>query len=482
MRTFLPLLATLALSVPASAIPTTMVHQGRLFDQSGLPMNQTGVAVRFAIYDTPSSGTALWNETIPVDFDNGYFTATIGGSTALDDTVFDDDELYLGVTIGTGTELPTRIRLATVPFAFRAGVAESLDGGIVDAAEIRVNGTTVIDSSGAIQGSSDTLLDLGCSDGEIARFDTGSWTCAAQDDHGHTAGDITSGTLDLARLPTGDTAGTLALGDHTHSTDDVTTGTFDINRLPTGSTAGTVAAGDHAHSYTDLDVGGQLDVGGLVLLGSSSAACGATIEGSIRYDEVNKELYYCDGSDWILFGGRPLGSLANPGTSCKAILDAGSATGDHAYWLDPSAPKLTFCNMSSPAPDYMLVTPDQFYHADQGQKFGATNGVNVFDYGCDYCSAARVQYDYDCPDTNWEVSYYQLRSHCNHNNHQGNDTVFDLTTYSSGGVEGIRAQQIGDSCGDPNEMTFVGVCRVVGTTETDPGSWDTHFRTVSWSN
>jgi hypothetical protein len=33
----------------------------------------------------------------------------------------------------------------------------------------------------------------------------------------HAAADITSGTLDLARIPTGTTSSTVALGNHTHT-------------------------------------------------------------------------------------------------------------------------------------------------------------------------------------------------------------------------------------------------------------------------
>ena len=35
--------------------------------------------------------------------------------------------------------------------------------------------------------------------------------------HTHSASDITSGTLALARIPTGTTSTTVALGNHTHS-------------------------------------------------------------------------------------------------------------------------------------------------------------------------------------------------------------------------------------------------------------------------
>ncbi|MCK9316615.1 MAG: hypothetical protein M0Q48_10810, partial [Verrucomicrobia bacterium] len=49
---------------------------------------------------------------------------------------------------------------------------------------------------------------------------TGAWanmpTSMTPTAHNHVAADITSGTLALARIPTGTTSSTVALGNHTH--------------------------------------------------------------------------------------------------------------------------------------------------------------------------------------------------------------------------------------------------------------------------
>ncbi len=431
----------------------TLSQQGRIMDSAGVPLDSAATAVRFSLFNTPSGGTAVWTDTIAVDFENGYYSTTLGMGVEMDDADFADDDLYLAIQIGAGAELGSRMKVSSVPFAVRAG---SVSGGIVDASEIKVNGVTVIDGFGSVSGASDTVADLSCSDGDVVRYDGSSWGCAADNDHEHDAASLTSGQLLLARLPVGNTSSHVAAGNHTHT------------------------------SLDSLDIVGGLDVGGTIHVGASSDACGSSLDGAIRYDSVDKELLFCDGTDWIVFAAPqgPLGTVDNPGTSCKQLLDAGASTGDGNYWLGLASPKLTFCNRSAPPgdPDFMLVTPDQFYHGDQFAKFGATNGSNVFDYGCDFCGAAQIVYQYPCPDTNWSVSYYQMRSHCNHSNHIGNDTVFNYTTYIQSGIEGVQVQQIGDACGDPNEMTMVGVCSVTGTSETDPGGWDAKMRNVSWSN
>ncbi|MEE2778980.1 MAG: DUF4215 domain-containing protein, partial [Myxococcota bacterium] len=176
--------------------------------------------------------------------------------------------------------------------------------------------------------------------------------------------------------------------------------------------------------------------------------------------------------------------------SCKVLRDANPALPDGTYLLDvdgglPNNAISTFCNMSSPhgAPDYKVITPDQFYHGDNSTKYGATNGLNVFNYGCDACAAAQTKYTYFCPDEHWEVFYHQIRSHCNHASHTS-DTVFASDNTSENGVEGAEFYQYHDDCGDPNEFTILAVCRIKNTQSPDPGLgiWETHFRDVNWSN
>ncbi|MGV9001919.1 MAG: hypothetical protein ACOH18_03095 [Candidatus Saccharimonadaceae bacterium] len=69
---------------------------------------------------------------------------------------------------------------------------------------------------------------------------------------------LTTGTLDITRVPTGSSSTTVALGNHNHDTNyaalahahnaaDVTSGTFNIARVPTGTSSTTVALGNHNH-------------------------------------------------------------------------------------------------------------------------------------------------------------------------------------------------------------------------------------------
>lgn len=91
---------------------------------------------------------------------------------------------------------------------------------------------------------------------------------AAEAGHTHSASEVSSGTLNLSRLPTGTSGSTVALGNHTHSqyaatghthsgyaatghthdADDLASGTVALARLPTGTGSSTVALGNHTHT------------------------------------------------------------------------------------------------------------------------------------------------------------------------------------------------------------------------------------------
>ena len=95
------------------------------------------------------------------------------------------------------------------------------------------------------------------------------------------ASKITSGTFDIARIPTGTTSSTVALGNHTHTFTEITgtattaqipnlpaskitSGTFDIARIPTGTTSSTVALGNDSrivNGQTAYDWGNHASAG-----------------------------------------------------------------------------------------------------------------------------------------------------------------------------------------------------------------------------
>lgn len=134
----------LAAASASSAVPGQLTEQGRLLDTSGVPATGS-VSIVFALYDGATGGTALWTETQNITLDDGYFSARLGDATAIPASVFSGATRYLGVKVGADAEMTPRQSIVSVPYALMANNAV----GDITPTSVSVNGTTVIDSSGA---------------------------------------------------------------------------------------------------------------------------------------------------------------------------------------------------------------------------------------------------------------------------------------------------------------------------------------------
>src|SRR5580692_3633891 len=124
------LCAQAAAEARATSVPRLVQFNGTLKDSAARPV--TGAAsVTFAIYAEQDGGTALWSETQNVIADPyGHFNALLGGATAagMPAELFGTGQSrWLGVTVARQQELP-RVLLASVPYALKAGDAETLGG------------------------------------------------------------------------------------------------------------------------------------------------------------------------------------------------------------------------------------------------------------------------------------------------------------------------------------------------------------------
>lgn len=107
---------------------TTINYQGRLAGADGTPIDNTnpGLGITFALYDTDTGGTPLWTEThanVPVS--DGLFSVRLGSVTPLDTGYLTGDR-WLGIQVGSDPEMTPREKLAAVPYAMRASVADQL--------------------------------------------------------------------------------------------------------------------------------------------------------------------------------------------------------------------------------------------------------------------------------------------------------------------------------------------------------------------
>lgn len=81
----------------------------------------------------------------------------------------------------------------------------------------------------------------------------------------------------------------------------------------------------------------KLDVAGEIKVGNSQVGCSSTNEGAQRYNAADKVYEFCNGADWVRFGGLSFarmnsigmtggGSVTNLGNDCKLILITSTST------------------------------------------------------------------------------------------------------------------------------------------------------------
>ena len=125
---FLALAAIIVTFSSSSAeVPQMINYQGRLADSGGAPLD-TIVSMRFRIYADSTTSTYLWTEThASVTVDEGLFNVLLGSVTAVPDSVFDGSMRYLGIKVGSDSEMTPRGKLVSVGYAFHSGSADTAE-------------------------------------------------------------------------------------------------------------------------------------------------------------------------------------------------------------------------------------------------------------------------------------------------------------------------------------------------------------------
>lgn len=146
------------LSAPAGAaaqedVPLVLQYQARLFDMvSGSAIDDPALPLTFRIYSQSIGGVPLFTEQVVVDAVDGVASSPIGELAPLTAELFAQNPiLYLGVTVGSDSEMVPRHRLTSAPYALRtasAAAADDVPGAHINPASVWIAGAPVIDSSG----------------------------------------------------------------------------------------------------------------------------------------------------------------------------------------------------------------------------------------------------------------------------------------------------------------------------------------------
>jgi hypothetical protein len=130
---FAVLISLMSISnIYSQAIPQTINYQGVLKDAAGVVVPNGNYNVTFKLYDVQSSGTSLWTETKTINVVGGIINTQLGSATQIPSATF-VAAAWLGITIGTGSELTPRITLSSVPYSF---MSMNVPNGSITAAKI----------------------------------------------------------------------------------------------------------------------------------------------------------------------------------------------------------------------------------------------------------------------------------------------------------------------------------------------------------
>jgi hypothetical protein len=114
------------LGAPTSAGTSTgtVAYQGRLANTGGAPLTGTYTMI-FRLYAASAGGVPLWTEqwtgANSVQVSDGLFNVMLGSLTPIPQAVMTgNSNLFLGITVGTDSEMAPRVQLGSVPFAVQA--------------------------------------------------------------------------------------------------------------------------------------------------------------------------------------------------------------------------------------------------------------------------------------------------------------------------------------------------------------------------
>ena len=121
-----------------AATASTLNFQARLLNSSGSLVADGSYGIEFKLYDAVTAGTNEWTETQSVTVKNGYLSAYLGNVTPFPGTINWSQEKWLTMNVNGDGEMTPRIKLTAVPYAFRAGQADTLTlgSGTVSAAAL----------------------------------------------------------------------------------------------------------------------------------------------------------------------------------------------------------------------------------------------------------------------------------------------------------------------------------------------------------
>ncbi len=244
----------------APGINEQINFQGRLLNSDGTTVTDGSHSVVFSLYTVSTSGSNIWTETQSVTTTDGMFRVSLGSVSSLSSVNFNQDSLYLGIKVGSDSEMTPRLRFNAAPYAFMAETAtNALSADTVDGLTFANGKTLTVNNSLTFTGTDSSSVNFGA--GGTVCYDTD--TCVQAD------------SLDFD-----DFSDALNLDAST----DISIGS--------GLTLSTGGAGNVAFNHTGLT-----SFAGDILL-SGRASSSSTTEGTMYYDSDDDQLKVYANGKW----------------------------------------------------------------------------------------------------------------------------------------------------------------------------------------
>ena len=169
----------------ASQVPQKLHFQGILTTTGGVTVPDGQYQLTFRLYTSATTGSPVWTETQNVTVSSGIFSVELG--TVMPLNLSFDQPYYLGITVGSGSEMAPRIPLLGSPYSFYARQAGSAAVG----GDLSGNSTsaTVV----GIQGRS--VSAVAPSTGQVLQWDGTQWVPTLIGSSGGGSGWSTSGNV-----------------------------------------------------------------------------------------------------------------------------------------------------------------------------------------------------------------------------------------------------------------------------------------------
>ena len=156
-------------SLAYAEVPRMINYQGKITRPSGALVDTTTSMV-FSIYADSVGGAPLWIETqASVKVEYGVFSVLLGSVNPIPATVFDGNTRYLGLKVGSDSEMTPRKAIVSVGYAYKSFVADTADAvrGGMGTGDI----TAVIAGSGLSGGGTQGDVTLSVNQGSGSNLD-----------------------------------------------------------------------------------------------------------------------------------------------------------------------------------------------------------------------------------------------------------------------------------------------------------------------